>query len=222
MSCDIFFISYNESNAEKNWQRLKELHPSAKRIHGVPSISQSHLLCDDISESRRYYTVDGDNWLLKPIPPDFIIGCVNYDLVTFSAIDPIDNTVSNCGGVKLWKKGSHVNKDMSKGDFTKYATKNIFSLTEVLSIHKYDVTPFESWRHTFRQSVKCLSGIIGDSEKNLLLLKQHEKLNEWSYRGYVDAKKYVDLCEGNFTKINKINDYWWLQEHFNVSFNRKN
>lgn len=39
---DIVFISYNEPNAEKNWESLKQRFPSAKRVDGVKGIHEAH------------------------------------------------------------------------------------------------------------------------------------------------------------------------------------
>lgn len=206
---DVFFICYKESNREENWQRLLEFHGNARKISGITGISEAHVLCNELSTTDRFWTVDGDNWLLGPleIQEDY-----PQDLLFFNAVDPIDRTVSSIGGVKLWRKSSFINKDMSKGDFCKHATSTSMLVQKTLSIHKYDNTPQEAWQHTFRHMVKCFSGIIGMEclPLNIKLKEQHRDLNKYSYQGYLDAKKYVDECNGDFEKINLINDYTWL------------
>lgn len=206
---DVFFICYRESNQEENWQRLLEFHSNAQKISGVTGISQAHMMCNELSSTDRFWTVDGDNWLLKPLD---VSEDYEQDLIFFNAIDPIDDDISSVGGVKLWRKNSFTNKDMSKGDFCKYATSSSFLVQNTFSIHKYDATPQEAWQHTFRHMVKCFSGIIdkGCLPLNIRLKEQHEFLNKYSYRGYLDAKEYVDECGEDFDKINLINDYDWL------------
>jgi len=63
--------------------------------------------------------------------------------------------------------------------------------------------------------VKCFSGIISKDklQENIQILEKHKNLNIWSYQGYLDAKKYVEECDGNFDKINLINDYDWLSAY---------
>lgn len=215
---DIFFISFDESNSEQNWNRLLKLHPSAQRVHGINSISESHLECNRLAKTERFWTVDGDNWLLKSIPKE-VIG--TQELLVYMTVDPIDQYVCASGGIKSWRKDCFINTDMTKGDFSMHATNTIGCVGEILSIHKYDVTPYESWKHTFRQTVKTLSGIIPASSlyQNVARMEKHKTLNLWSYRGFIEGKDYVAKCNGDFNKINLINDYQWLKEKFNVSCN---
>jgi len=212
VSYDIFFISYKESNAEENWERIKSLHPNANRIHGVDGISNAHMECNRLSKTDKFWTIDGDNWLLQKLPRT-VAG--NFDLLYFNSIDPVDGVTSSIGGVKLWTKDCIINDNMSKGDFCKYATKTSNVIQKTLSEHRYNATPFESWQHTFRHMVKCFSGIIPHNvlQKNIDVIEKHKDLDIWSYRGYLDAKKYVEECNGDFDKINLINDYNWLSAY---------
>jgi hypothetical protein len=207
---DVFFISFDETNKEENWKRLLEFHPNAKRVDGVNGISTAHLICNQESTTSNFWTVDGDNWLLRSlsIPYD-----TDADLLMFKSIDCIDATISTIGAVKLWKKDSIVNKTMSKGDFCLNATRKAEEKHKVFSIHKYDNTPYEAWRHTFRQMVKCYSGILPPSALaiNECNVQKHKDLNVYSYQGFLDAKEYVKECKGFFPKINLINDFEWLR-----------
>jgi hypothetical protein len=207
---DVFFICYGESNQEENWQRLLEFHSNAQKISGVTGISEAHMMCNELSTTERFWTVDGDNWLLQKLE---IFNDHPQDLIFFNAKDPIDGNVSSIGSVKLWRKNSFINKDMSKGDFCKNATSTFMLVPKTLSIHKYDNTPREAWQHTFRHMVKCFSGIIPEEclFLNIKISEGHKNLNKYSYRGYLDAKKYVIECKGDFEKINLINDYNWLR-----------
>ena len=40
---DIVFISYNEPNADANFERLQARFPTVKRVHGVKGIHQAHI-----------------------------------------------------------------------------------------------------------------------------------------------------------------------------------
>lgn len=213
MNYDIFFISYNESNAEINWNRVTQLHPNAQKINGIPSISEAHLHCNTLSRSNRFWTIDGDNWLLESLP-----SVVNRteDLVYFNALNPIDKTVSSAGGIKLWRKDSFINNNMSKGDFCRFATTSSYVVQHTLSEHRFNATPYESWRHAFRHMTKCYSGIIplDKLQFNIEIFEKHQHLDLWSYRGYIDAKEYVADCRGQFDKVNLINNYDWLKAYF--------
>jgi len=216
---DIFFISYNESNCEDNWQNLLTLHPAARRIKDIQGIDRSHMECNQLSTTEKFWTIDGDNWLLQKLPIDIT---VNHDLIFFNSKDPIDGVISSMGGVKLWTKNKIINPNMSKGDFCKNATRDSIVIQKTISEHRYNATPYETWRCAFRHAVKALSGIITKKvlEDNILKFENQKLLDDgrnnamWSYRGYLDAKEYVEVCNGDFNKINYINDYDWLKSHF--------
>jgi hypothetical protein len=206
---DVFFICYDESNLDKNWKRVLEFHPTATRVK-MKGISQAHMMCNTLSKTERFWTIDADNWLLEPL--HFDKDC-SEDLILFNAIDPIDGYISTVGGVKLWKHNSIINSDMSKGDFCKNATKTMITNPKIFSVHEYNATAFEAWRHSFRHMVKSFSGIITKEvlQDNIARIERHKDLNPYSYRAYMDAKSYVEECDGDFEKINLINDYDWLK-----------
>ena len=67
---DIVFISYNEPNAEENWQRLTARFPLAKRVHGVKGIHQAHIAAAKKCFTHMFWVVDGDAVILDTF--DFI------------------------------------------------------------------------------------------------------------------------------------------------------
>ena len=219
----VFFISYNESNQEKNWIRCKTLHPDAIRIHGVTGIDRVHVACDSLATTEYFWTVDGDNWLLEPLT---WTEPITVDLLMFHAVDPITRGRTKLGGVKLWHTGHMINKDMSKGDFCLNATAEKLSPEHEFSETRYNATPYEAWKTAFRHCVKLLSVIIQSrplAESTNHYLEQWrncQNLNNgknnaiWCYQGYLDAEEYVRKYDNNFTELYKINDYDWLKNHF--------
>ena len=57
---DIVFISYNEPNADENWQALKARFPRAKRVDGVKGIHQSHTSAAIKCFTKMLWIVDAD------------------------------------------------------------------------------------------------------------------------------------------------------------------
>jgi hypothetical protein len=221
MNQNIFFISFNESNQEINWARVLELHPAAMRIHGVTGIDRVHLACNDLCSTEWFWTVDGDNWLLEELVWDVENPA---DLLMFNALDPITNLPTNLGGVKLWKKDSIINKDMSKGDFCLNATAKKMSLRKVFSRSDYNSTAYEAWKTAFRHCVKILSPIFKsrpglsyadaylEQWKSCVALDNGTNNAEWAYQGYLDAVEYVADDTNN---LHNINNYTWLTNYFN-------
>jgi hypothetical protein len=219
---DIFFMSFREANAEQNWLRTIELHPRAIRLHGVQGIDNIHMLCNKIAKTKFFWTIDGDNWLTEKL--DFDYSTIFADLVMFKAIDPLQDTTTLLGGLKLWRTNKFVNTDMSKGDFTLNATKDKQVLDKVFSETRYNCSPFDAWKTSFRHCVKCMTVIFRSrpNAKNLdhyieqwKSCKDINKLNaNWAYNGYLDAKEYSEQYGTDLNELNKINDYDWLEQHF--------
>lgn len=221
---DIFFISFNESNQEVNWQRVRELHSSAMRIHGVKGIDKVHVACNNLATTEWFWTVDGDNWLVEPLEWDIT---EDVDLLMFHAFDPITTVWTKLGGVKLWRTNSLINTTMDKGDFCLNATKSKLSPSKAFSFTNYNATPYEAWKTSFRHCVKLMSFIIKDRPlaKNVDFYLNHWKACKdldngtnnaiWSYRGYEDAAKYVEQNNHIPENIFMINNYQWLRDYFN-------
>lgn len=220
---DIFFMSYRESNAEINWQRTLEFHPNAIRLHGIRGIDKIHLLCNQLSSTEYFWTIDGDNYLIKHL--DFDYDEIFTDLVMFHAIDVIQEKPTLLGGLKLWKTNKIINQNMSKGDFTLNATSNKQVIDKIFSITVYNSSAFDAWKTAFRHCVKCMTVIFRSrpNAKNLdtyiqqwkSCIKYTNKLNAiYAYKGYLDALEYSKIYDNNLEELYKINDYDWLLNYF--------
>lgn len=224
---DIFFISYQESNCEQNWRRLLEFHPDAKRIHGIKGIHNVHLSANLLSQTEFFWTVDGDNYLLKPLK---IVELPEVDLTIFHSEDPLCPETTALGSVKLWRKDSMINKDMSKGDFTLFSTATKKVIPDCFGISIYNATPFETWKTSFRHCVKLLSCILQSRDPkyatninryiaNWKNTQNSAGLNaNWAYKGFLDAEDYVKIYDNNMTELNKINDYKWLNNFWSTKY----
>ena len=71
---DIFYLSYDEPNAEKNYADICNKIPWVKRVHGVKGSDAAHKACAEISETQRFITIDGDNM----VKPEFINQSVEF------------------------------------------------------------------------------------------------------------------------------------------------
>jgi hypothetical protein len=218
---DVFFISYQEPNAEINWSQVLYYHPRAKRIHGIQGIDKIHLLCDQTSTTEFFWTIDGDNWLDREL---VYTEDIDTDLIMFKAIDPLHKGLTLLGGAKLWRKGSITNRDMSKGDFSLNATENKTVIDYAFTTTNYNRSPYDTWKTAFRHCVKLMSMIFRSrpNAKNLdTYLEQWKSCKDsssynadWAYKGFLDAEQYVQQFDNNFDELNKINDYQWLAEYF--------
>lgn len=70
---DVWFISYNEPNAEENWCRTRAVVPRARRLHGITGLVNAYRTAAHHSSTDWFFIIDGDNWLLEP--PVFAFLC---------------------------------------------------------------------------------------------------------------------------------------------------
>jgi len=227
MNFDIFFISFNESDQEKNWLRVLELHPSAVRLHGIKGIDKVHLLANNVSKTEYFWTVDGDNWLTSELQ---WYDTIEVDLLMFNALDPITDQPTNLGGVKLWKKDSIINTNMEKGDFCLNATKTKAVINDYFSYTNYNTSSYDAWKTSFRHCVKLLSVIFksrphASNISNYIThwssckdLDDGKNNASWAYRGFVDAEDFVNNCNDDYQQLLLINDYSWLKAKFNKKY----
>jgi hypothetical protein len=184
-----------------------------------------HLTCETLSTTDYFWTVDGDNFLTEGLTYNENI---NTDLLMFKAIDPLYNDLTLLGGVKLWKKGSIIEKTMSKGDFSLNATAQKQVIEKSYSITKFNDSPFDAWKTSFRHCVKLTSVLFRNrpNAKNIDLYLNRwkgtntldKKNSQWSYNGYLDAVDYTAKFDGNIDKLNLINNYDWLENYFKEQY----
>lgn len=224
---DIFFISYGESNCESNWRRLCEFHPNAKRIHGITGIDRAHRTVNELADTPYFWVIDGDNYLLRPLEwqeePD-------VDLLMFKTVDPLCDDLTALGAPKLWRTGSFINRDMSRGDFTLYSVKTKRVVDHHFTIGLYNATPWETWKTAFRHVVKLSSVILGTRDPqyatnidrylhNWRNTQHHPGANSrWAYLGYCDAIEYSRIHNPNMAELNRINNYRWLKQYWDGKY----
>ena len=108
---DIIFISYNEKNADENYENLKLKFPRVKRVHGVKGIQNAHIEAAKLAETDMFWVVDADADLVDDF--NFEIEYVpHYDagnrleqtstVHVWSSQNPINDLVYGYGGVKLF------------------------------------------------------------------------------------------------------------------------
>ena len=99
---DIVFISYDEPNAEENYQRLISRFPRARRIHGVKGIHQAHIKAAEISFTDYFWVVDGDSVIVDNFTfKHHIMPREKNYVFVYKSQNPINNLEYGYGGAKL-------------------------------------------------------------------------------------------------------------------------
>ena len=221
---DIVFISYNEPNAEENWERLKNRFPSAKRVDGVEGIHQAHIEAARMADTDMFFVVDADAKVLEGFNFDYRVEEWNKDAVhVWQSINPINGLIYGYGGVKLLPKEATLNMDLEKPDMTTSIATKFKCVTTVSNITNFNTDPFNTWKSAFRECVKLSSKTIARQDDK----ETEERLQKWctvganrnygnyAIKGALAGKDYGEQHKESPEKLRLINDFKWLKEKFN-------
>ncbi len=220
---DIIFISYQEPNAEKNWNALKERFPTAKRVSNVKGIHQAHIAAAKKSFTKMFWVVDGDAEVLPTF--NFSYEVPEWDLETvhvWRSRNPINGLIYGYGGVKLMPRKLALKINVDSPDMTTSMSKNFKVIDEVSNITAFNTDPFNTWKSAFRECAKLSSKIIdnqNDTETNDRLQIWQTVGEEQEFGKYCIAGARAGYEFGNANKTNSdalklINNFDWLYEQF--------
>ena len=220
---DIVMITYNEKNANKNFNDLKNRFPRAKRVDGVTGIHQAHIEAAKLATTEMFWVVDGDAVIKPDFDFDYKVPSHELDHVhVWRCENPINGLIYGYGAVKLLPRIKTLNMDASKPDMTTSISTKFKIIKEVANLTEYNTDPYSAWKSAFRECVKLSSKVI-DRQKNQ---ETEERLHTWCTVGedqpfgeYVimganDGKEYGEKHRSDVVALQKINDFSWLKEYF--------
>ena len=220
---DIVFISYNESNAEENYNKLISRFPNAKRIHNIKGIHQAHIEAAKIVNTDMFWVVDGDAVIDDTFNFDHSVAAWDRDTVhVWRSSNPINKLEYGYGGVKLLPTAMTINMDLNKTDMTTGISSKFKAMEQVSNLTVFNTDPFNSWKSAFRECCKLASRVI-DRQQDL---ETQERLDAWctlqedapygfhAYAGAMAGRKYGEDNKENKEALKKINDFAWLNDEY--------
>lgn len=226
-SYDIIFISYNEINADENYELLKLKFPRAKRIHGVKGIHNAHIEAAKISESDMFWVVDGDALVADDFLFDYEVSRYELDIVhVWRSKNPINDLVYGYGGIKLLPRNLTLNINVNSADMTTSISKRFKAMPEVSNLTAFNTDPFNTWKSAFRECVKLSSKTIEgqvdkETEERLSIWCSKGKDNqfgEYAIKGAIEGRRYGENNRKNIDNLKKINDFDWLKKQFDTIY----
>lgn len=218
---DVFFISYEEPNADDNFARLKSTIKIAKRIHGISGISNAHRACAERSLTRMFWTIDGDTVADEGFVFDYkpSIYDENYLHIWYSR-NPVNNLTYGYGAIKLWPRSAVLEFDKNWLDFTT-TVGNIKIMPSVVATTYFNTGPYDSWKSAFRECIKLCYNIQrdNDSESTTRLLEWINSNTQAAYaenavQGARDALQFYVENKDNPAALQLINDFTWLKKFY--------
>jgi hypothetical protein len=219
---DVVFISYNEPNADENYNKLLDICPRAKRVHGVKGIHQAHINAAKLCDTDMIWIVDGDAVVENKFNFNLVISSYDIDCVhVWRSRNPINNLEYGNGGIKLLPRVLTLNMDTNTADMTTSISKRFKAVGEVSNINSFNTDAFSTWRSAFRECVKLSSKVINrqqEEETNKRLdiwcTVGHGAFAEYSITGAKSGREYGSTNKENIDALKKINDFDWLKRKF--------
>lgn len=222
---DVIFISYDEPNAEENFERLREFVPNAKRVHGVKGIANAWVAAGKLAETSHFFSVDGDIFIKDSFAweiQDFE-GPSDQRVHVYRSENAVNGLIYGYGSVHLFPTTLvREFKKLDVLDFTlSVATKGFKIQPEVASITHFNTSSYASWKSGFREAAKLASGnnayagTVPDE-------RSMKRLSVWCSVG-ADVEFGKECILGarmgaiyGFThkEIHNIGDFSWFQNEF--------
>lgn len=222
---DIIFISYNEPNADANFEKLKARFPYAHRVHGIKGIHQAHIAAAKKAFTKMFWVVDADAEILDTFNFDHEVSKYDLECVhVWRSRNPINDLEYGYGGVKLLPKRLTQNMDISKPDMTTSISSLFKAIPEVSNITAFNTDPFNTWKSAFRECCKLSSRVIDrqDDTETQARLDAWCKLNDtvpfgfYAFLGAEGGKHYGENNRTNLEGLKLINDFDWLHAQFEL------
>ncbi len=219
---DIFFLSFDETYREKNWQHLKFKFPQSRRVHGIKGIALAHQMCANLSQSPFFFVVNADNEILFEnfqfqLPEQKI----EQAIYTWRSLNPVNGLAYGFGAIKLFPKMLFLSaaKSLDVSTSLKIPYKIV---SQMASITRFNSSPLEAWRGAFRECVKLSSQNISHqktSETKERLKIWCEKAENQDFASYVlfganQGREYGRKYKDHKMALNKINNFDWLKKFF--------
>lgn len=225
---DIVFISYQEPNADENYNSLKERFPKAKRVHGVNGIHNAHIAAAKLCNTEMFWIVDGDAQVLNDFSFSYRVPFHQSDYVyVWRSQNPINGLVYGYGGIKLFPRKLTINMDTSKPDMTTSISSKFEPIAVISNITAFNTDPFNTWKSAFRECVKLSSKIIDRQKDDETVFRLDawctvgvdRPYGKYAIDGAVAGKEYGTKFKNDIEQLKLINNFNWLKEKFDEYYN---
>ena len=214
---DIVFLSYDEPNADENWEKLKAKHPRAKRVHGVPARTLAYVTAALKSETDYFFavfpTIEIDDSFDFTFQPDRLKEPCHY---IFHCKNPVNGLEYGHRAVILYNKQLCLDTKKPGLDFTLSQAHTV--VPTLCGTTNFNVSPEISWRVAFREVIKLCA--MKQTVESRYRLKKWCELGKGPYaelvqRGALDAINYYEKNKHDQDALSLSYELDWLKQKFN-------
>ena len=215
----VYFLYTDEENREENYARLLEKAPEAVAVPSVGTIFESHKHIADMCEEDRFYVVDADCWIVDRFTFDKQIDLTPKSVAVFRAKNPVNGLVYGHGGIKLFSKDCFSAERLDRPDMTTTLADAYIKVNILASEHRFNYTPYSTWRTAFREAVKLSAGVNknNNDQESLDRLEMWCQAGNESKHGYFaiqGARQGVTYAKTPDVDFTLVNDFDWLNQVF--------
>ena len=213
---DIVFLSYDEPDAEKKWEKLKSKFPRAKRVKGIAPRTRAYHAAAEMSETDYFFavfpTIELDDSFDFNFQPDRLKNPCHY---IFNCKNPVNGLEYGHRAVILYNKHLALLTVYPGLDFTLSQSHEVVPI--LCGTSHFNITPEISWRVAFREVIKLYA--MKPTVESRYRLKKWCELGKGNYallvqKGALDAVAYYEENKNNLDALKLSYELDWLKEKF--------
>ena len=219
---DVVFISYDEPDAEQNWNILAQRCARAKRVHGVAGMETALEAAADLSSTPWYYAVFAKTRLHEQFDfsyvPDFMQQPKNY---IFDCINTVNGLQYGHMGVVMYNCQGIRELNQAKNFGLDYTLSFAHESVPIVSCYgNFNQTPYHTWRTAFRECAKLAyfesqsSTVDGEYRLNTWLSRAQGDHADWCLKGARDGVEFFKASDRALPTLKQSFRWEWLREYF--------
>lgn len=223
---DIIFISYDEPQAELNWQNLTNKY-NAKRVHGVSGMHNALLSAANASSTPWFYAVFAKTEVAESFKfnfsPDYFQRPKHY---IFHARNVLNDLEYGHMGIVLYNVNLIKNQTEFGIDYTMSASHAVVPVLSAIA--SFNSTPYHTWRTAFRECAK-LSQFIDEQDNienehrlSVWLSYANGTHSDWCLQGARDGYEFYHNNKNKPAELKQAFDWVWLQKYFELAYKNIN
>ena len=219
---DVVFISYDEPDADRNWEILQAQCPRARRVHGVAGMELALEAAADVSATPWYYAVFAKTRLCEQFDFSFVPDLMQQPKhYIFNARNTVNGLEYGHMGIILYNSAGirSINQDQDWG--LDYTLSFPHEAVPILSCYgEFDQTPYHTWRTAFRETAKLAyfesqqPSVEGAYRLRVWLNQAQGPYAEWCLRGANDGLEFFNTTNSELDTLKQSFRWEWLRSYF--------
>jgi hypothetical protein len=225
---DVVFISYDEPDADRNWEILQAQCPRARRVHGVSGMELALEAAADVSTTPWYYAVFAKTRLYEQFDfsfvPDLMQQAKHY---IFNARNTVNGLEYGHMGIILYNSAGIRSVNQAQDWGLDYTLSFPHEAVPILSCYgEFDQSPYHTWRTAFRETAKLAyfeslqPSVEGAYRLRTWLERAQGSYAEWCLKGAQDGQEFFESTDGALATLKQSFRWQWLREYFVARYGR--